>query len=317
MKKIFTIIVVPIVVLFLYWFFSYFNQSFKQDLVVINEATEPTTTKKEESGATEKTSASTPTKETTTTKKAQEYSDIEEYIVGVVACEMPALYEEEALKAQAVAARTFAQYRLSQNPNANLESESDQCYINASAQKEKWGSNYQVYYDKIKNAVASVKNVIMTQNNKLFKSFYFSTSNGKTETSLSVFGEGNLQSVDSSWDKESKNYEVQTDFLQDELITLLGDFTTITIKERDTTNHVTKVSIDNKEMSGIEFRKALSLRSTDFDITKNDNRYVITTYGYGHGVGMSQYGANYLAKSGKKYNEILKHYYNDINLKTY
>ncbi len=311
MKKIMTLIVVPIVVIGLYWFFCYFNQSFKDDMVVINEITDST----EKQSIKENTST-----EIKTSKIAEEkpsYPDIEEYIVGVVACEMPALYEEEALKAQAVAARTFAQYRLAKNPNIKLENETDQCYIDTSKQREKWGSDYEVYYEKIKKAVASVKNVIMTQNNELFKSFYFSTSNGVTESSLAVFGEGNIKSVESSWDKESKNYEVQTEFLEEELTTLLGIFNTIEIKERDTNHHVTKVSVDNKEMSGIEFRKLLSLRSTDFEITKTDDHYLITTYGYGHGVGMSQYGANYLAKSGQTYESILKYYYNDINLKTY
>ena len=82
--------------------------------------------------------------------------------------------------------------------------------------------------------------------------------------------------------------------------------------KRNNTNHVELVKVDNKEYTGIEFRKKLNLRSTDFEITINNDEYIFTTYGYGHGVGMSQYGASYLAKQGYNYEEILKYYYGNI-----
>ncbi len=151
----------------------------------------------------------------------------------------------------------------------------------------------------------------------MFKSFYFSTSNGYTESSLTVFKEGNLESVSSPWDKENKNYEVTTSFEKSMLEELLGFFNSINVGKRNATNHVEEVIIDNKTVSGIEFRKLLNLRSTDFEISEKNGFYEITTRGYGHGVGMSQFGANMLAKENKTYEEILKYYYGNIELKNY
>ena len=157
----------------------------------------------------------------------------------------------------------------------------------------------------------------MQKDNKLFKSFYFSTSNGNTLDSIAVFKEGDIKSVSSSWDKESKDYEETITISKDKLNKILGNFEKINITKRDSTNHILEVKVDNKAYTGIEFRKLLNLRSTDFIIKENQDNYEFTTYGYGHGVGMSQYGANYLAKSGKSSEEILKYYYNDITFANY
>lgn len=293
MRKKLYLLVVPILGLNLYWFFSFFNESFKnienqqEKITVIGEENEKTTI------------------------------DIEEYIIGVVACEMPALYHEEALKAQAVASRTYAYYLLEHNKNTVLTDTTDQCYIDKTQMQEKWGNNYEKYYQKIKTAVEATNKIVMINDNKLFKSFYFSTSNGSTLDSITVFQEGNIKSTSSSWDKDSKEYEKTVSFTKEELIKKLGNFKEINIKSRDKTNHVTKVQVDSKTYSGIEFRKLLGLRSTDFDITIDNTNYIITTRGYGHGVGMSQYGANYLASSGSTFKEILKYYYNDISFLSY
>ena len=289
MKHKLYLLVVPILALNLYWFFSFYNDSFKEKNPHINVIKEQH----------EKVSL-----------------DIEDYIIGVVACEMPALYQEEALKAQAVASRTYAYYLLEHNKNVVLTDTRDQCYIDENAMRSKWQDKYPEYYAKIKNVVASTKNIVMQKNNKLFKSFYFSTSNGSTVDSIAVFKEGNLKSTASTWDKESKEYEKTITLSKSELIKKLGDFKSIKITSRDTTNHVLEVFVDNKKYTGIEIRKLLGLRSTDFEISINNDSYSITTHGYGHGVGMSQYGANYLAKKGKNYKEILEYYYNDITFKT-
>lgn len=292
MKKKLYLLVVPILGLNLYWFFSFFNESFKEvlkeeNITVINEENQKTNV------------------------------DIEDYIIGVVACEMPALYEEEALKAQAVASRTYAYYLLEHNKNTVLTDTTDQCYIDSLSMKEKWGNNYEKYYEKISNIVKSTKTIVMQKDNQLFKSFYFSTSNGATLDSIAVFKEGNIKSVSSTWDKESKDYEEKVTISQAQLNKILGNFKSITITKRDKTNHILEVKVDNKTYTGIEFRKLLNLRSTDFILKKDKDNYEITTYGYGHGVGMSQYGANYLAKSGKSYQDILKYYYNDITFVNY
>lgn len=241
--------------------------------------------------------------------------ELENYLIKVVACEMPALYEKEALKAQAIASRTYALYQRDIN-NVNLTVQ-DQCFLTEDKMHEKWGNDYQKYYGIIANAVRETENLVMKKDNELFKSFYFSTSNGFTEDSMSVFKEGNISSVSSPWDKENKNYEVKVYLDKEEIAKNLGEFNTITITKRNETNHVSEVLVDSTSLTGIEFRKKLNLRSTDFDINEVNGTYEITTRGYGHGVGMSQYGANMLAKENKNYESILKYYYGNIEIKNY
>lgn len=241
--------------------------------------------------------------------------ELEKYLVGVVACEMPALYETEALKAQAITSRTYALYQRDER-NVSLTNQ-DQCIKTEEELKETWKDKYDEYYNRIKNAVNDTKGTVMKKDDKLFKSFYFSTSNGFTEDSITVFKEGNISSVSSPWDKENKKYEVVVYFEKAKLNEVLGEFNDIEITKRNTTNHVEEVKVDDKIYSGIEFRKLLNLRSTDFEINQVNDTYEIKTRGYGHGVGMSQFGANMLAKESKTYEEILKYYYGDIELKKY
>ena len=246
--------------------------------------------------------------------------DLEEYIIGVVAGEMPASFEMEALKAQAVTSRTYAMYKIN-NTKDNYDIETnvdDQVYITTDEMKEKWGNDYEIYYNKIKDAVYSTQNLVMKKDNKIFKSYYFAMSNGTTADSSTVFGESTTTSVESPWDNESLNkFLVTTEFTSNEIKTKLNikdDITNIEILSRDKTNRVEKIKVNNKTYTGIEFRQLLSLRSTDFTISKIDNTYSITTKGYGHGVGMSQYGANGMAKENYTYDEILKYYYQDIEI---
>lgn len=241
--------------------------------------------------------------------------ELEKYLVSVVACEMPALYEIEALKAQAIASRTYALYQRDEK-GVNLTNQ-DQCISSEEELKNKWNNNFANYKNRIEMAVNSTKGIVMKKDDKLFKSFYFSTSNGYTEDSVTVFKEGNITSVSSPWDKENKKYEVTNYFEKKDLINVLGSFSVIKITKRNSTNHVEEVTVDDRKYSGIEFRKLLNLRSTDFEINNINDTYEIKTRGYGHGVGMSQFGANMLAKQSKNYIEILKYYYGDIELKNY
>lgn len=237
---------------------------------------------------------------------------LENYIVGVVACEMPASYNEEALKAQAVAARSFAYYKMKkENFNEeNLVTSTDQCYINDDAMKEKWGNTYDKYKTIITNVVKNTEGIIIKKNNDLFKTYYFSTSNGYTENGMTVFKSNDITSVSSPWDTGTSGYKRDTTFTKKELVEKLGDFTTIDILSRNKTNHVEKVHVGSKTYTGIEFRKLLGLRSTDFSVSIDGDNITITTFGYGHGVGMSQSGANELAKMSKDYKYILSYYYN-------
>ena len=241
--------------------------------------------------------------------------DIEEYIIGVVAGEMPALFEEEALKAQAVASRTYLIKHLLTNDSISNTTD-DQVYLTKEEMQSKWQDDYEKYYTKIKQAVQSTKGLIMYYDNQPIKSYYFSTSNGYTESSLNVFNEQRdyLTIVESPFDEDNS---YTTTLSKQEFCTKLNiscNEISISNIELDNSNRVSKITINNQEYSGIELRKLLSLRSTDFTINIKDTTIEITTKGYGHGVGMSQYGANNMAKLGYTYEEILKYYYQDIEI---
>ena len=131
--------------------------------------------------------------------------DLEDYVVGVVACEMPASFDIEALKAMAVAARTFALYKIKTNKNYKLKTDTkDQCYISKSSMKKQWGNSFDKNYNKIKKAVSDTENEYLTYKDKVIIAFYFSISNGKTENCENVFSQklDYLVSVDSKWDKK-------------------------------------------------------------------------------------------------------------------
>lgn len=237
------------------------------------------------------------------------------YLLEVVACEMPASFEDDAIKAQIVAARTYLKYV--QDIEKREITTSDQCRITEEDMKDKWQVDFETYKNKILNLIKETENEIILKENKLLKTYYFSTSNGYTIDSNLIFKEDNIKGVESSFDKYSTQYERKVEYTKEELINILGNFNEIKINEIDNTNHVVNIYIDNNLMSGIEFRKKLNLRSTDFKIETNNNIYSFTTHGYGHGVGMSQYGANYLAKNNYNYQDILKYYYGDIKIKKY
>lgn len=247
--------------------------------------------------------------------------NIEEYLMGVVGCEMPALFEEEALKAGTVAARTYLLNKLENNENYIISSTTnDQCYSDENELKEKWGDNYSKYRSKIEKAVNETKGEYMTYNGEIIKAFYFSTSNGKTENVQNVFGEklDYLVSVDSNYDKNTTQFNKTIEITKSDFLKKLNLSESKEIKitniTKNETNRIDEITINDHKFKGTEIRALLNLRSTDFEITINEDKIKITTKGYGHGVGMSQYGANELAKIGYNYEEILKHYYTGIEL---
>lgn len=248
-------------------------------------------------------------------KEKNLYLDLENYVVGVVAGEMPALFQEEALKAQAVAARSYV---LSKKKDGNYvvsASTSDQVFLTSYEMKEKWQNDYDEYYNKILNAVKKTTGEVLTKDNKILKAFYFSMSNGYTENSKDVFGENLTQSVESPFEISLSNFEIVKEFSKSELLEKLGvDNLNIENQQISETKHTSSIIIGGKEFSGIEVRKLLNLRSTDFEIKQVGENFNIITRGYGHGVGMSQYGANELAKCGKSYKEILAYYYKNTKL---
>lgn len=245
----------------------------------------------------------------------------EDYIFGVVAGEMPALYEEEALKAQAVCAYTFALWRQRENKDKDYDISddytTDQCYISVEQAREKWGSKADAYEQKIRNAVKSVLLQKLTYDGDIILSVYHSLSSGKTESAKNVWGKEYpyLQAVASVGDKLANNYITTAQFNPSQIETALGitmpkdlktAFTDITRTESGT---IKSLKIGDTQFKGSKVREALKLKSSNFEIKQNDNGFTFTVYGYGHGVGMSQNGANYMAQQGSDYKEILKHYY--------
>ena len=248
--------------------------------------------------------------------------NLEDYIIGVVAAEMPASFELEALKAQAVAARTFAMYK---KETRNLDYDlikgvKDQAYKDNKTLLAQWKVNFFTNYLKIRQAVEETQGQVLTYNGEVINAFYFSMSNGYTENCELVFAQDlpYLNSVSSKWDNESlNNYSYTINFFKEDFCSSLGitcDSVEIQDITRSDSNRVLTITINNQTFKGTEMRSKLGLRSTDFDIVMNESDVTITTRGYGHGVGMSQYGANGMAKEGYSYEEIVKYYYQNTEI---
>ncbi len=255
-----------------------------------------------------------------TDKSEAYYLDLEDYIVGVVAGEMPASFNMEALKAQAVAARTYAVYKMQNIEGYVLATTTnDQVYLTDEAMHKKWGSDYDYYLARIKEAVDDTRGEVITYNDQVIIAHYFAISNGYTDDASVVFKENKeyLKSVDSSWDKQYKAYSSsrvmdKTTFCNKLDITC-GDINIANVVRAEN-NYVRSITINNKTFTGREVFSKLSLKSTDFNFSVNNNEITITTYGFGHGVGLSQYGANGMASEGNNYQDILKHYYQNTEI---
>ena len=248
-----------------------------------------------------------------------EQIELEEYLVGVVSAEMPASFNSEALKAQAILARTYALKKISKGEKLT-DTVSTQAYIDKAEMQKKWGNEYSKYYNKVVSAVNSTKGQVVKYNGKYIEALYHSTSNGKTENAKEVWGQDipYLKSVDSSWDKKTSAYLKIENKEFNMLMKVLGididKNADIEILSRDESGRVSKIKVEDKIYTGVEFRTLLNLRSTDFDITITDDGLEIITRGYGHGVGMSQYGANEMAKLGYSYKDIINHYYQNVKI---
>ena len=246
--------------------------------------------------------------------------NLEDYVVGVIAGEMPASFELEALKAQAVASRTYAIYKRNQNNYYDvLPTTADQVYLTTDQMQQKWQDSYQKYYSKIQQAVLETQNQILKYNDEVIKAYYFAMSNGYTEDAVNVFNETQnyLTSVESKGEEQvAQNLITTINYSQEEFCQKLSiSCSSIKISniKKSSSGRVLSLMINDQEFLGTKIRSLLNLRSTDFVINVKDT-VEITTKGYGHGVGMSQYGANAMAKEGATYEEILKHYYQDVTI---
>lgn len=250
--------------------------------------------------------------------------NLEDYLVGVVSGEVPVYFENEALKAQAVAARTYALKQIENNKEKEYDvtdTVSSQVYKTEDDLKNRWGSDYEKNIKKIKNAVKSTEGEYVSYNNDPIYAFFFSTSNGYTEDNKNVFGQDlpYLKTVDSSFDeKETSNFIVTKEYSLNDFYNKLNipysESLTITDEEKSNAGRVLNLKVNGNLINGRDFQSKLKLRSTDFAVEKTGGKVTITTKGFGHGVGMSQYGANALAKQNKTYEEILKYYYTGTNL---
>ncbi len=240
--------------------------------------------------------------------------NITDYLIGVVSSEMPASFNLEALKAQSVLARTYA-LKAKQTGKKLTDTVSTQSYIDMDQMKNKWGKSFNTYYNKIKNAVENTNGEYLSYNGNYIEALYHSTNNGKTESSLDVFGNyyPYLISVSSEYDKNASSYlrtiNMPLDAISNKLGLSLNNDSVISILSYTDGGNIKEININGNNFSGKKVRELLGLRSTDFDISISDNNANITTRGYGHGVGMSQYGANGMANAGYCYKDILSHYY--------
>ena len=249
---------------------------------------------------------------------------LEEYIVGVLAGEMPINFDLEALKAQAVASRSYALKRMEYNKDKDydvVDSIMNQVYLDNEYLHDAWGNSYVKNINKLRKAVNSTIDEYLEYNNSIVDAMFFSTSNGFTEDSSNIFNFEceYLKSVESPWDKDvSSAYKTTKTMNLTEFYNLLNipynKNLNIDIEKRSNTNRILLLKINGVEFKGTEVYNKLSLRSTDFTIELLGDKISITTKGYGHGVGMSQYGALGMAKSGFTYKEILSHYYQNTNL---
>lgn len=251
---------------------------------------------------------------------------IEEYIVGVVAGEMPVDFELEALKAQSVAARSYVMVQIEKNIEKDydvVDTVTNQVYLDKDYLMSVWKEDYTSKINKIKSAVLETRGEYVSYDGKVAETLFFSTSPGVTENSEEVFSSkvAYLRSVPSTYDEISPVYITNKTFSLKEFYNKLNleynDNLNIEITNKTSTGRIKKIKINNKEFTGGYVMSKLGLKSTFFEIIKEDDKIIIKNKGYGHGVGMSQYGAQGMAKLGYNYQDILKYYYTGIQIKKY
>ncbi|MBH1941037.1 stage II sporulation protein D [Mobilitalea sibirica] len=260
----------------------------------------------------------------------KEKLEFDKYLIGVVAANMPAGYNLEALKAQSVIARTYALYNVSllseENPGQKsfTTSELGLSYISLSDMEQFWGSeDYLSYFTKLENAVYATGDQILVYESELILPVFFYTGSGYTRNASEAWGVDipYLTSVSSKQDVTSINYLRITEYEIPEFMKLVQNaYTDITISQdrlfediqvtqRDSTGYVTKINLGSQTVNGEEFAKVIGLNSNHFYLEEYEGKVRVICTGVGHGIGLSQYGANSMANEGYTYNEILTHYY--------
>lgn len=267
-------------------------------------------------------------------KKIEEIP-LDEYLLGVVSAEMPANFEQEALNAQALVARTYTIYSIKRNKNkhegADICDSSTCCqaWISKEDRLARWNEDVrEEYWNKIVKAVNTTKGKVITYNGDVIDAFFHSNSGGITEIPVNVWGGTNfpyLQSVQTSGEEGYSQYSSEVTLTQEELINKIrakhSDFNidisqqdSVKILEYTEAGRVKNIQIGNLKLSGVEVRSLLGLKSTNFKIEINNGKVTFIVTGYGHGVGMSQTGADSMAKQGSNYEKIIKHFYTGVEI---
>ncbi len=255
-----------------------------------------------------------------------------QYLKEVVAAEMPASFEPEALKAQAVAARSYLESRRAVSTKDSVHKGGEICtdsthckaWVSEAKRRESWGNGAETNWEKISCAVEETADEVMVFEDEVISAVFHSTSSGMTESSKDVWGGDRpyLVSVESPGDKLSPKYKSERILTLSEFKEIASqniegvDFTKGLISDikRSEAGGILTAKIGGKDVKGTQIRSMFSLRSTNAEITITDNEVKFDVSGYGHGVGMSQYGANYFAVEGKNYEEILKTYYQGVEI---
>ncbi len=254
--------------------------------------------------------------------------DTREYLIGALAAEMDMTYHDEALKAQTIACYTYSLYVRDNASNGKYDGADitddpavHQGYLTQGERKEKWDKNFDKYEEIAEKTVDAVYGQAIYYEGKPILAVYHDLNSGRTQSSLTVWKKdlSYLSEVESPGDKLSVDYSKKYEFSYSDFeekitkidgITIDGDETDWIGKvDKIDSGYIKSVEVCDNEISSQDFRTALNLRSCCFDIESDDEKIYIETYGNGHCVGMSQYGADYMARQGADYREILTHYY--------
>lgn len=252
-----------------------------------------------------------------------------DYTVGCVAGEMPAYFEKEALKAQAVACCTYAKRigRQAENEADISDSpEKHQSYLDEEQLKEKWGGQYQANLKKIKECVSEVFGEYISYGGEPIIACYHALSSGKTEDSLNVWGKDipYLKSVSAKGDRLSPDFDRSLTFSESEIGRVAEKLGAklpkdpkqwLKVKDKTESGFVKEIAFGSKVLSGVQIRSELSLPSACFTVKYENKKFIFTVFGSGHSLGMSQYSADYMARQGKSYREILSHFYPGTEIK--
>lgn len=262
-----------------------------------------------------------------------EQVNLDDYLCNVVSAEMPASYEKEALKAQAIVARTYTIYKIlnKKHENADICDDSTCCqaWISKEDRLSKWEeSQREGNWNKICECVKETQGKIVTYENKPIDAFFHSNSGGITELPVNVWGGTGypyLQSVETSGEEAYTQYSSEVTLTKEQLLNKLKekyediaiDFSNnddIKIMEYTEGTRVKTIKFGNHELSGVETRTLLGLKSTNFEVKIDEDNIKFSVKGYGHGVGMSQTGADSMAKQGSKAEDIIKHFYTGVEI---